>query len=447
MWNEYRGDVLFQTLPSPEELTGYVPPAGGGGGYGGPITSTNTGAAGGEDDVISLLTRQGFRPDANGVYTNPARQESYDPRTGIYTLGNGNSTGDPAIVTNLVRNLSQTRETDVNTWNTSRSASTTDRNIAEYGSRISNQQSVTNQTTSRNAVTNRTGTQNISGSRAVYIDVPTPEEFLDEFQNGLALHVKNLRAQGLGLNQALWMMENADMFLTEYLGEMATRASRGEQVFRPMDVVDDARLMGSRQGEFGTERTQGTTTTQSSGSESAVGSRATAGDTSEWVNRQTDSLTNQNEFTNQYSETADRLRSQETGQATYSTGKVVPSSEQTTQDELAYRNANTTSQSQEQQRLNDRIFSQMNTSGREDFQTNTQFNDTEVMNQDMTTNTNVRDDVYARSKIGYVKTLAPADFLGSKFTPGAINMMYEGRRGVRQANFRVGGNVAAKRIG
>ena len=123
------------------------------------------------------------------------------------------------------------------------------------------------------------------------MDIPTPEQFLDEFANGFATYIGQL---GLGAVESQWVMENMGLFLNEYLGELGAMAQRGEAVFKPSVFNNEnEKFLGSRTGDVSSTRTQGqmnnqgviledsqsqqSGTTQTRGSVNEVGSQNTAG--------------------------------------------------------------------------------------------------------------------------------------------------------------------------
>ena len=149
-----------------------------------------------------------------------------------------------------------------------------------------------NTTATENSITSGSRTQ--TGSQRKYIDIPTPEEFMDDFQNGFATHVKAMRKSGgLSLNQARWLLDNPDMFFDEYIGELGTRAARGEQIFEPTRFDPSTNYMGTRAGDYSDSNT--VSKTQKSAIEDAVTSGVResefARSGTEQINGQSGSLT------------------------------------------------------------------------------------------------------------------------------------------------------------
>lgn len=94
---------------------------------------------------------------------------------------------------------------------------------------------------------------------AKYFDVPTPEDFLDNFDIALATHVQGLVVSGeLDKDTARWILDNPDILLDEYIAELGSRAQAGEQIFKVVGIggedaageggVPAPELLGTRPG-------------------------------------------------------------------------------------------------------------------------------------------------------------------------------------------------------
>ena len=218
-----------------------------------------------------------------------------------------------------------------------------------------------------------------------WVDVPTPEQFLDDFKNGVAAYFKNIRKAGgfgqtggIGVNEMMWLMDNVDILFNEYLGELGQMAQRGEAVFRPVNL-------GTYPGDTST-----TVSTSRSGQVplpaggAAPPSGAQPGGTAGGG----------------------------TAGAGGGAGGAVPSAAGAGQPAP-------TSQ----------------------FIPGTESVSTGVSTSEGT------DVIAARPAPGYVHTLAPLDFLSKQFPASSLRILFEGRRGMRRANERVGGATSARRIG
>lgn len=123
----------------------------------------------------------------------------------------------------------------------------------------------------RAVTTTRTGTELATGTTRRYVDVPTPEQFLDEFRNGFATHIRGLRQTGtIGVNAASWLLDNIDIFWSEYLGRLGEMAQRGEPVFRATSVTPEVTPLGTRPGQVSAVRTQADTVTQQAGTQATT---------------------------------------------------------------------------------------------------------------------------------------------------------------------------------
>jgi hypothetical protein len=87
----------------------------------------------------------------------------------------------------------------------------------------------------------------------VYIDVPTPEEFLDDFGNALAGYAQDMVEAGMSQGDLNLMLDPTTGFmqtmLNEYTGNLAQRAAAGEDIFEVAGVGGEEQLLGTRTGE------------------------------------------------------------------------------------------------------------------------------------------------------------------------------------------------------
>lgn len=123
----------------------------------------------------------------------------------------------------------------------------------------------TSKTTATKSTTAITGTETTEINRRVrkYIDVPTPEEVLDDFQTGFATHMRQVAGPG-GVSRlaAAWSIDNMEFFMTDYLGVLGEAASRGEDIFEVVGATGKPQFLGSREGDImsQTSKIKGTTT-------------------------------------------------------------------------------------------------------------------------------------------------------------------------------------------
>ncbi|KKN01205.1 hypothetical protein LCGC14_1130060 [marine sediment metagenome] len=97
------------------------------------------------------------------------------------------------------------------------------------------------------------GMEFISQRKRVYIDVPTPEAFLDDFSNAFAGWGQDMLAAGMSpadlnilLDPGSGLMSG---LLNEYMGNLAQRAARGEDLFDIAGLGGGEQFLGTRAGE------------------------------------------------------------------------------------------------------------------------------------------------------------------------------------------------------
>ena len=94
-----------------------------------------------------------------------------------------------------------------------------------------------------------------------FVDIPTADEFLDNFQVGFTTYIGGLVDAGeLSSSDAQIARENSNFFLNDYLAELGSRAAAGENIFKVVgvpgggsfqDALEQARLtedLGTRPG-------------------------------------------------------------------------------------------------------------------------------------------------------------------------------------------------------
>ena len=90
-----------------------------------------------------------------------------------------------------------------------------------------------------------------------YLNVPTPEEFLDRFETALATHIQaQVRAGAVSRQAGLWLLDNPDVLFNDYMAELGARAAKGEQIFKPVGVTGEPQLLGERPGAVETSQTE-----------------------------------------------------------------------------------------------------------------------------------------------------------------------------------------------
>lgn len=106
-----------------------------------------------------------------------------------------------------------------------------------------------------------------------YIDIPTPEQVLDDFETGVSAYMDALVQAGAmsRSDQALAMSTMMPVFLSDYLADLGQRAARGEDIYRVVGVEGEPEFIGTRAGEVSDTiideetRRRGKTTTDEAG--------------------------------------------------------------------------------------------------------------------------------------------------------------------------------------
>jgi len=133
-----------------------------------------------------------------------------------------------------------------------------------------------------------------------FFDVPTPEEFLNDFEVAYGGFLEGLREEGLGTSQIALALDPAsgimDILMGEYMGGLAERANAGEDIFGLVGTEEDFKLLREEPGtESETKRvdesvsiekggSSGSSASSSGSSSSSKGSssgKSTSKDTSE----------------------------------------------------------------------------------------------------------------------------------------------------------------------
>ena len=110
-----------------------------------------------------------------------------------------------------------------------------------------------------------------------FFEVPTPEEFLDNFEVAFGGFLSNMRDSGLSpgdiglaLDPATGLM---DLLLGEYMGGLAQRAAAGEDIFSIVGTEEDFKLLRTEPGTESIEK--GTSQNTTKGSSTSSGGSST----------------------------------------------------------------------------------------------------------------------------------------------------------------------------
>ena len=94
-------------------------------------------------------------------------------------------------------------------------------------------------------------------SRTRFVEMPTPEEFMNDFTTGLIAFTRDLRKKGLITRDAAdWMMDNPDFFYERYISDLSDRIDAGEDIFQVVGATGEPIFLGERVA--GTEEIEST---------------------------------------------------------------------------------------------------------------------------------------------------------------------------------------------
>lgn len=100
--------------------------------------------------------------------------------------------------------------------------------------------------------TNRNITSNTQTKQTTreYVDLPTPEEFLDDFTNAYNIHITGLVQSGaIRPEVAAFAREMQNEIFGEYLREQTKRMLSGEPLWKVVGLNADEKVLGARQGD------------------------------------------------------------------------------------------------------------------------------------------------------------------------------------------------------
>ena len=425
-----------QPVPTPNQnkINGLFPNGnnrpGAGGGPATPSTGPNT------PEAIKLR-QQGFVwVPSIGAFVNPTTEEVVRPAAGVDpTTG---VTGPDSFLTNA--NTNSNTSTDLQE-NSSQNTDIRERQRAQEN-RYDN--------TYENSVTN-------SRDRR-YVDIPTAEEILDDFETGLAMHFDGLRKSGSVSTMAInWLMENQSrQFLSSYLGKLGTMAKSGVPIFKVVGAGGNPTYLGSRQGNTSSAQTTGYNTRTGAADTTSSGYQSSSG--SESTNRNTQSRSKQNSTAMKTPQYNGQVQSQQGGGTGSGSVTLNPSGghlpngsghlggydPNQDEDDDYYntpgQNANTNNNQTQSNIYNTNKYNTVNSSGERNTSTN------EVVDSKGNRLNNVTEDIFSRPKLGTVRTLSPSDFLSQTYSAADLNLLYEGQKGMRFREGRAAGPTSARRM-
>lgn len=166
------------------------------------------------DQQVALLTRlQRYitDPAMEGVFNKLAKQAGFDPQAYQKAALGASDSIDPGAI------LSGTMNTNTN----------------------------------RNTVSNQDTVSSTKRTTTTFVDMPTPEEFLDNFERSFAIHIEGLKQTGgLRTEVAEFALQNQGLFYDSYLREQVAQLLAGTPLFKTVGLNADEKLIGSRQGEL-----------------------------------------------------------------------------------------------------------------------------------------------------------------------------------------------------
>ncbi len=225
----------------------------------------------------------------------------------------------------------------------------------------------------------------IRDSVSRFVNVPTAEEVLDDFDVAFSGFVADARVAGLGDIDSAELGELRSDFFNDFLGDLAQRAARGEDLFDVVGLESDPTFLGERQGEQA--ESESVSVTRESGADQVdIDSRVTT------------------ESTATGTSTATAGDESESGSTTETRDRV------TTVDERTRTESDT------------------------------------IQRDDVSVSRDTTERVFERPNLTTVRSTSPGEFLRGALgvDPGAIATAVKGRRGRRQGLRRAaGGGIAA----
>ena len=205
-------------------------------------------------DVIKTLERLQSKLDS-GAYLSATETEQLNSASQDFeTL----RTNDPASFDRLIGFVNQVRKD---------SSPNGAPNKSSLAGVLSN-------TFSENINRNVVSSQETNRLTRTYVDLPTPQEFLDNFTNAYNIHITSLAQSGaIRPEVAAFAREMQQQVFGEYLTEQTARMMRGEPLWKIAGANAEEKLIGARAGQSAAEQTQGTqqSTTVSSRTDKQTG--------------------------------------------------------------------------------------------------------------------------------------------------------------------------------
>ncbi len=94
--------------------------------------------------------------------------------------------------------------------------------------------------------------------RTRFVDLPSPEEFMDDFMRGMTAFIGGQRAKGLITREAAaFFLEDPSILYTAYITDLSARVDAGEDIFRVVGADGEPIFLGEREAGAEEIRTTG----------------------------------------------------------------------------------------------------------------------------------------------------------------------------------------------
>ncbi len=139
-----------------------------------------------------------------------------------------------------------------------------------------------NSTFTENVRRNTTSSQETNRVSRTYVDLPTPQEFLDNFTNAFNIHITSLVQSGaIRPEVAAFSRDLQQQIFGEYLAEQTRRMMAGEPLWKVVGQNAEEKLIGTREGASEIQQSQGTSQSTTTSKRSETASSATPSTTPE----------------------------------------------------------------------------------------------------------------------------------------------------------------------
>ncbi len=129
--------------------------------------------------------------------------------------------------------------------------------------------------TNRSVSTKSNTVSNTKRTTAEYVDLPTPDEFLDDFDNAFQMHLNGLVQSGaISSEVSTFIAQNMKgQIFGDYLREQTSQLLKGNPLYRVVGTNAEEKLIGSRRGPFSQDQTQQNGTEQINQTDNTAGTQ------------------------------------------------------------------------------------------------------------------------------------------------------------------------------